>query len=316
MSSANNSENGFAIRCENVGYRYGDRDALVDVSLDIETGTRFALLGPNGSGKSTLLKLMATILPPTKGRLEIAGFDVARQPWDVRCQIGVVFQHPALDGQLTVFENLKHHARLYGMSRREYQGRIEQSLARLGLADRAGDLVARLSGGLARRVELAKVMIHRPRVLILDEPSNGLDPGTRRDLWEYLTSLESEGVTLLVATHLMDEAERCHRVAILDRGRRVAYGVPSDLRSEIGADVVTVDASSPDEVQARLARSGVGDIERDGAMLRFPRPTSAETMRELLEGCDERIRSISIARPTLEDVFLRRTGRRFDGVEG
>ena len=207
-----------AVSVEGLTHRYGDREALRGVSFAVPPGEIFGLLGPNGGGKTTLFRILSTALVPTSGQARIFGQDVIAQPALVRQQIGIVFQSPSLDKKLTAAENLRHHGHLYGLRGRVLRARTDEMLARVGLSDRAGDRVERLSGGLQRRVELAKGLLPQPRMLLMDEPSTGLDPGARRDLWDYLTQLrDRDGLTILLTTHLMDEADRCDRVAILDR---------------------------------------------------------------------------------------------------
>ncbi len=230
-------------------HNYGDRLALDRLSFDVKAGEIFGLLGPNGSGKTTLFRILSTLMTPTGGNASIQGFDVAREPNKVRQQIGIVFQARSVDLKLTVAENLKHQGNLYGLSGARLKSRIDDVLGRVGLLDRKGDFVETLSGGMQRRVELAKGLIHSPSILLLDEPSTGLDPGARRDLWQYLETLrDEEGVAILVTTHLMEEAEHCDRLAILNEGKLVALGSPFDLKSQIGGDVVLF------EVQIRKPR--------------------------------------------------------------
>jgi ABC-2 type transport system ATP-binding protein len=304
-----------ALSVREVSYRYRDQVAIEDLSLDVERGEIYGLLGPNGGGKTTLFKLLSTLLPMQVGSIHVQGFDVRTSTWEVRRRIGVVFQHPSLDKKLSVRENLTHHARLYGLDRADYVQRIDQSLALVGLSDRSDHRVETLSGGLARRTEIAKALLHQPTMLILDEPSTGLDPAARSDLWRYLETLPARGVTVLTTTHLMEEAERCGRVAILDRGRRVALGTPDALRAEIGAEIVSIRSRQPEEIQAALEARLGRPIERVGRQLRFEHQGGYEVLGQILQGVADRMESVSIARPTLEDVFLRRTGHRFWGEE-
>src|SRR5215468_4437890 len=225
------------IRIEQLRHSYGQRAALKGISFDVLPGEIFGLLGPNGSGKTTLFRILSTLMLPTGGQALISGFDVARQADEVRPRIGVVFQEQSIDVKLTAAENLWHQGHLYGLRGSLLRDRIREMLGRVGLEDRAKEKVETFSGGMQRRVELAKGLIHRPSVLLLDEPTTGLDPGARRDLWLYLGSLrECEGVTVLVTTHLMEEAERCGRLAILSHGKLVGLGTPAELKSEIGGD--------------------------------------------------------------------------------
>src|SRR5579872_232284 len=234
LSGAGRSSPAAAIEVEGLRHSYGERAALRGVSFDVRPGEIFALLGPNGSGKTTLFRILSTLMLPTGGRAVIARFDPARQPAEVRRRLGIVFQSPSADLKLTVAENLRHQGHLYGLRGAVLRERIEEMLGRVGLADRARDKVETLSGGMQRRVELAKGLMHRPDVLLLDEPTTGLDPGARLDVWQYLRELRAqERVSILVTTHLMEEAERCDRLAILNSGEIVALGTPVALRGQI-----------------------------------------------------------------------------------
>src|SRR6202165_4003563 len=232
------------IQIEGLRHSYGSRTALNGVSFDVRPGEIFALLGPNGSGETTLFRILSTLMLPWGGRSLIGGFDPARQPDEVRRRIGVVFQAQNVDIKLTAAENLWHQGHLYGLHGAMLQERITEMLQRVGLADRAKEKVETFSGGMKRRVELAKGLMHRPSVLLLDEPTTGLDPGARRDLWQYLQDLRNqERVSVIVTTHLMEEAERGDRLAILNSGEIVAMGSPSELRSEIGGDVIILETA-------------------------------------------------------------------------
>ncbi len=302
-----------AVSASGVTFRYRDRIALDDVSFDVSAGEIFGMLGPNGGGKSTLFKLLATASGRQEGSITVLGFDTEKDVFAVRQRIGVVFQSPSLDKKLTIVENLRHHARLYGMRRPEYSRRIDESLDRVGLLNRGADRVETLSGGLSRRAEIAQSLLHRPSVLIMDEPSTGLDPAARSDLWRYLETLPEQGVTILVTTHLMEEAERCGRVGILDRGKLVGLGRPADLRSEIGGEIVSIQSRDAEELASQLkARLSVA-VHRQGSQIRFELPGGFPSLAGVLEVAAGRLDSISVARPTLEDVFLRRTGHQFWG---
>lgn len=297
------------VRVRNLRHAYGERVALDGVSFEVAEGEIFGVLGPNGGGKTTMFRILSTLLPVAAGHVEIAGADVGVDLATVRRAIGVVFQSPSLDVKLTVRENLLCHGHLYGISGRDLSSRVESGLAALGLADRADAFVETLSGGLQRRVELAKGLLSGPRILILDEPSTGLDPGARRDLWEYVLGLRRDhGTTVLVTTHLMDEAERCDRLAILDRGHIVAVGTPDALRGKIGGDVLTIrggDLAAMGEEMKR--RWGVETTSVDGS-LRLEHRDARGLLREIYEAFPDSIESIQLARPTLEDVFIRETG--------
>jgi ABC-2 type transport system ATP-binding protein len=301
-----------AIRVEELRHSYGKRAALNGISFEVAAGEIFALLGPNGSGKTTLFRILSTLMLPTGGRAFIAGFDAARQPVEVRQRIGVVFQAQSVDIKLTAAENLWHQGHLYGLRGSELQIRIREMLDRVGLGDRAKDRVETFSGGMQRRVELAKGIMHRPGVLLLDEPTTGLDPGARRDLWQYLHELRAqEQVSIIVTTHLMEEAERCDRLAILNQGRIVALGTPLELRSEIGGDVILLESTEPQALAQHIEkRFGISAGVLDGKV-RFERKEGHRFVTDVVEAFPGEIQSISVSKPTLEDVFIDRTGHRF-----
>jgi len=300
------------IQIEGLRHSYGSRMALNGVSFDVRPGEIFALLGPNGSGKTTLFRILSTLMLPAGGRSLIAGFDPARQPDEVRRRIGVVFQAQSVDIKLTAAENLWHQGHLYGLHGATLQERITEMLQRVGLSDRAKEKVETFSGGMKRRVELAKGLMHRPSVLLLDEPTTGLDPGARRDLWQYLQELRNqERVSVIVTTHLMEEAERCDRLAILNAGEIVAMGTPAELRSQIGGDVILLETSQPESLALRIEQKfRIQAAVLDGK-IRIERREGHRFATDLVESFPGEIESISISKPTLEDVFIRRTGHRF-----
>jgi len=296
----------------NVAFRYGDRRALDGVSFSVDEGELFGLLGPNGGGKTTLFRLVATLLPLQDGSIRLGGVDLARQPDDVRRLIGVTFQSPSLDGKLTIRENLVHQGQLYGLFGPALAERVGACAQAVGVADRLSDRAETLSGGLKRRVEIAKSLLHAPRVLVLDEPTTGLDPGVRNDLWEFLFALRRDhNVTILVTTHLMDEAEHCDRLAILDRGRIVALGTPAGLRSEIGGECLTIRTSQPAALAARLTDHFHVEPRVLDDALRIEHAQALNLLRDIAAAFGDEIAALSISKPTLEDVFLARTGRRF-----
>jgi len=301
-----------AVEVVDLRRRFGAREALAGASFTVARGELFGFLGPNGGGKSTLFRILATLLPPDSGSARILGHDVSRAPDAVRRLLGVVFQHASVDGKLTVEENLRHHGRLYGLRGPALAERIEALLVRLGLAERARELVERLSGGLRRRVELAKGLLPRPAVLLLDEPSTGLDPAARRDFLAELRALrDADGVTVVLTTHHMDEAERCDRVAILDRGRVVALGAPDALKASVGGDVLVVESPDAEALRdAVRARFGVVGTLVDGT-LRLERVRAHELVPGLVDAFPDAVRSLTYGKPTLEDVFVQSTGRRF-----
>jgi ABC-2 type transport system ATP-binding protein len=297
-----------AVEVEDLRHFYGDREALGGVSFSVARGEMFALLGPNGGGKTTLFKILSTLMPPTSGVVRLWSHDLTREPFLVRKRLGVVFQHPSLDHKLTVLENLKHHGHLYGLMGSELQRRAQAMLGRVGLIDRANDLVEMLSGGLQRRAELAKGLLHEPDILVLDEPNTGLDPAARRDFMNYLQYLrEEEGVTILLTTHFMEDAERCDRVGILHEGRLVALGAPQALKQRIGGDIVVIKSADPHGLQKKLReRFGCEATVVDGT-LRVERPRGHEFIRDAVEAFPGEITSAAFGKPTLEDVFIHLT---------
>jgi len=306
------------ISVQNVAHRYEQRTALDGVSFEVQAAELFGLLGPNGSGKTTLFRILSTLMIPLSGRAIIMGSDVARDPNSVRRKIGVVFQAQSIDVKLTAEENLQHQGHLYGWRGHALKVRIEEILRRVGLADRANEKAETFSGGMQRRLELGKGLLHHPSVLLLDEPTTGLDPGARRDLWQYLAILrDEEHVTVIVTTHLMEEAERCDRLAILNEGKVVALGTPDELKREIGGDVILLDARNPESLAERIrGRFGV-DAQVLQGQVRLERENGHQFIPEVVEEFPGEIEALSVSKPTLEDVFIHRTGHRFwkDGKE-
>ena len=304
--------NDAAVQVLNISHNYGTRKALDGVAFEVHQGEIFALLGPNGGGKTTLFKILSTALSPSSGTAQVMGFDIRTQANDVRRQIGIVFQNPSLDKKLTVLENLRYHGQLYGLRGNALKDRVDEMMARLMIADRAGNLVETLSGGLARRVELAKGLLHRPKVLILDEPSVGLDPGARRDLWMYLQQLrEKEGVTILVTTHLIDEGDRSDHVLILNQGKIMAFGTPDSLKQEIGGDVISITAKDAERLSAAIHEKFSITPKIVNGTLRVEKAQGHTFIGNVVEAFPDMIDSVSLSKPTLEDVFIARTGHRF-----
>ena len=290
--------------------------ALAGLDFRVAAGEIFGFLGPNGGGKTTLFRILATLESPECGSVHVFGADLRTQAREVRRRLGVVFQSPSLDLQLTVAENLTHQGNLYGLRGRDLAQRIDRQLERFGLADRRGQRTRELSGGLRRRAEIAKVLLHEPRLLLLDEPSTGLDPAARRDLWATLEELRRDGVTVLLTTHFMEEGDRCDRLALIDRGVLVAEGAPAVLKEDIGGDVVTLNGMDPAALARDLAARFpelVPEV-RDGSV-RLERERAHEWVARLVEALPGRVDAVTVARPTLEDVFLHRTGHRLYGGE-
>jgi ABC-2 type transport system ATP-binding protein len=278
----------------------------------VATGEIFILVGPNGGGKTTLFRVLSTLIAPQSGEIQILGYDLRRQQAEIRRSLGVVFQSPSLDRKLTVIENIRYQAILYGLTGTERAKRETELLEQLGLADRAGDLVETLSGGLKRRVELAKGMIHRPRLLLLDEPSTALDPGARSNLWEYLTRLREEtGVTIALTSHLLEEAERADRMAILDTGSIVALDTPDALRATVGGDSITMQSSDPQALASELQQKFQVEAKVLDENVRLELADGHAWIAKLVEAFPGRIDTVTVGKPTLEDVFIAKTGHRF-----
>ena len=298
-----------AVHIQGVTHRYGTHVALRDVSLEVAPGTLYGLLGPNGSGKTTLFRILSTLMPPSEGEARVLGRGTVAASDAVRQQLGVVFQEPALDENLTVRENLRVQGALYGLHGADLQARTEELLERLDVLDRADDSVADLSGGLRRRADLARGLLHRPELLLLDEPTTGLDPAARRAFWTAIDRLRAaEGTTLLLATHLMDEAERCDRVGILSDGALVADDAPSALKAELGSETLWLEAEAPSDLRDRIdAQFGVS-TRIVGSMVQAAPSDPAAFLASLYEALGDRILSATIRRPTLEDVFMVHAG--------
>ncbi len=293
------------------------RPALDGVNLRISPGEIFGILGPNGGGKTTLFRILSTLLRPTSGNVAVFGYDVCAQPWEVRKQLGVVFQSPSLDVKLTAKENLRCQGHMYGLRGSDLNSRIDKVLEQVGLPDAADRHVEILSGGMRRRVELAKAMLHAPPLLLLDEPSTGLDVGARRDLWEQLETLRhKQGVTIALTTHLMDEADRCDRLAVLHEGKLVALDTPAQLKAKIGGEVVTIE---PTQGQAQGLLEQITDrfgpwdnttkpVLIDG-VIHLEKSDGPGFVATLAGAFPDSTRSITVGHPTLEDVFLHLTGQ-------
>jgi ABC-2 type transport system ATP-binding protein len=297
------------IQVQDLTHRYGARVALRNVTFEVKKGEVFGLLGPNGGGKSTLFRILSTMMVPTEGRAVIAGDDVVRNPAAVRRHVGVVFQTQSLDKALTVEENLRAQGHLHGLSGPELRDRMARAMERLGLADRSKDLVETLSGGLRRRVEIAKALLHRPQVLLMDEASTGLDPAARRDLTRHIEELrDREGVTILLTTHVLEEADRCDRLALLHEGSIVALGSPAELRSRIGGDVVVLESDDTATLASGIeSRFGLKTAAMDGRV-RVEIANGHRFIAEVVEAFPGAIQSVGLHKPTLEDVFVRETG--------
>jgi ABC-2 type transport system ATP-binding protein len=290
--------------------------ALEDVSLEVGFGEIFGLLGPNGGGKTTLFRILATLIKPISGSAAVLGYNLVHSASLVRRSIGVVFQSQSLDKKLTVSENLLHQGHLYGMFGGQLRRRIEHLLEQFGLEERARARIETLSGGSKRRVELAKAFLHRPRLLLLDEPCTGLDPVARLEFWKYLAHLNREqGVSIFFTTHFMDEAEKCDRLGILEKGRLIASGAPDELKSRVGGDVIVLRTQYARTLQSEIESQfhEVASIVEN--TVRIERPNGHEFVAKLVEAFPGKIEAITFSKPTLEDVFIHQTGRSFGSGE-
>lgn len=303
------SKDKLAIRIEGLYHAYGNREALTGIDLIVEQGEFFGLLGPNGSGKTTLFRILSTLVPLVQGNVQIFNHDLSAKADTIRAQLGIVFQHPSLDSKLTVVENLRHHGHLYGLTRRWLRDRTDVVLRQAGLDDRGHDLVETLSGGLQRRVELSKAFLHEPTLLLLDEPSTGLDPGARLDLTAYLKSLRGDnGVSIFLTTHILEEAEHCDRVGILHRGHLVAVGTPDELKARVGGDVVVIQSDTPEGLCSRI-QSRFDCVPRVvNGRVRVEIVHGHGFVRDVVEAFAENIQAVTFGKPTLEDVFIHLTG--------
>src|ERR687894_172251 len=301
-----------AIEVDDLAKSYGEVDAVRGVSFTVQPGEVFGFLGPNGAGKSTTINMLCTLVKPTSGAARVSGFDVVTQRDAVRRHIGLVFQDPTLDGYLTAEQNLRVHAELYGIDPGVISARMDQMLEMVDLADRRDKPVMTFSGGMRRRLEIARGLLHSPRVLFLDEPTIGLDPQTRSSMWRYIRALqETEGTTIFMTTHYMDEAEFCDRIAIMDRGEIVVLDTPDALKAGVGADRVVLGTADDDAALAVLGeRFGIEAAVAEGAVTFHVQHGEAFVPRLFAEWdrADPAITSVAVSRPTLDDVFMRYTG--------
>ncbi len=304
------------IEVEELVRKFGNFVAVDGVSFTVEEGEVFGFLGPNGAGKSTTINMLCTLLRPTFGRALVNGFDVRTQQGKVRDSIGLIFQDPSLDDRLTGRENLQFHAMLYDVSRSSYLKRADEVLNMVDLLDHAGDIVRTYSGGMKRRLEIARGLLHHPRVLFLDEPTIGLDPQTRRHIWDYLLALrERENVTMFMTTHYMEEAEHCDRIAVIDHGKIIALDTPENLKALVGGDVVTLRTADNARAIERLrAEHAVEPREGPEGQLIVETERGDQFIPQIMAtlangGAPVEVASVNLRRPTLEDVFIKLTGR-------
>jgi len=304
-----------AVRVSGLTHRFGELTALLDVTFQVPRGGIYGLLGPNGSGKSTLFRILSTHLLPSAGTVFISRIDIFRDPDAVRTRIAVVFQEPSVDEKLTVVENLRHHGYCYGLSGKELRRAIDNMLGQFGLRERSHDRVETLSGGLRRKVEIAKGLLCDPEIVLMDEPTTGLDPRARRDFWDLIEQINQERhITFLTTTHLMDEADRCDRVAILDAGELVAEDSPAALRNRIGGEVVEIHTENTALLSEGLKeRFGITATVLNHT-LRFDSEEGHHLVPDVVDRFREHIQEITVRKPTLEDVFIHLTGHRMEDV--
>ncbi|HWO72556.1 MAG TPA: ATP-binding cassette domain-containing protein [Dehalococcoidia bacterium] len=299
----------YAIEVLTLTKRFGDFTAVDGVSFEVRRGEIFGFLGPNGAGKTTTISMLCTLLRPTSGTARIGGHDIIQEPAAVRREIGIVFQDTTLDERLTARENLHFHGEIYGMARSEIAARAATILERVGLTDRADDQVLTFSGGMKRRLEIARGLMHSPAALFLDEPTVGLDPQSRRGLWGYAQSLrDSEGVTIFLTTHYMDEAEACDRIAIIDHGKIIALDTPSGLKGRLGGDVISVSAADNQRLAAEIRERFEIEPQTENDALTFRVDRGDQFVPLLFSRLETPIQTVSIRRPTLDDVFVALTG--------
>ena len=299
-----------AIDVENVSHKFGERVALDNITLQVMAGEMYGLLGPNGGGKTTLFRMLCTMLPPDHGAIRVLGKNAADSA--VRARIGVVFQHPSLDARLTVLENLRHQGHLYGLKGRPLSQRIEEVLDMMALTDRAKDRAEVLSGGLQRRVELCKSLLHRPEILIFDEPCTGLDPGARRGFWDDLDILRrTYGTTLVLTTHFIEEAERCDRIGILDSGRLIAEGTPEALKRTVGCEIIILETGDSKSLQLQIEKILGRGVQIIDGQVRIVCDDGQRLLAQLYPLLREEVQAMTLSVPTLEDVFVQRTGHGF-----
>jgi ABC-2 type transport system ATP-binding protein len=298
------------IQVENLVKRFGNITAVDTISFDVEEGMIFGFLGPNGAGKTTTINILCTLLSPSSGRTLIAGHDCMKDPSKVRAAIGIVFQDTTLDKDLTAYENLIFHAYLYNVPKTEMKERVNDALKFVDLYDRKNDLVRKFSGGMKRRLEVARGLLHRPRVLFLDEPTLGLDPQSRTNLWEFITELpKKNNVTIFMTTHYMEEAEVCDRIAIIDHGKIIAMDSPEELKKTVGGDVVSITTTDNENAKYEIEQAFRMNVSEKENALYMTCSRGDTCIPELIRTLGERVLSVRIQRPTLNDVFLKLTGK-------
>ncbi|MFH1663453.1 MAG: ATP-binding cassette domain-containing protein, partial [archaeon] len=303
-----------AIKVENLTKKFNGLTAVDSVSFEIKEGEIFGLLGPNGAGKTTTISMLSTMLKPSSGKAEVNGLDIIKDEDKVRKSIGIVFQDQSLDDELTAFENMDFHARLYRTPKNTRKEKINELLKLVELDERKNDLVKKFSGGMKRRLEIARGLLHEPKVLFLDEPTLGLDPQTRNHLWQYIEKLNKEkGITIILTTHYMDEADKlCNRIAIIDKGKIVALDTPQKLKERLGGDVILIKSPDTEKIYPKIKFSWVKHIEKRGELISVNAENAEKHITEIVVIAGKNnyaIESISVSKPSLEDVFLHFTGK-------
>ena len=298
------------VKVEHLVKRYGDIAAVDNISFEVEEGTIFGFLGPNGAGKTTTINVLCTLLSATSGIASINGHDCMKDSSEVRKSIGIVFQDTTLDKELTAYENLAFHAYLYKVKKSEISSRVNDALQFVELYERKDDLVKKFSGGMKRRLEVARGLIHRPRVLFLDEPTLGLDPQSRARLWEFITEMpKKHNVTIFMTTHYMEEAEVCDRIAIIDNGKIIAEGSPEELKKTVGGDVISLKTTDNKRAKEEIKKLFNIDAEEKEGELYLTTGKGDACIPELIRGLADMVISVKLQRPTINDVFLKLTGK-------
>jgi ABC-2 type transport system ATP-binding protein len=298
------------IKVENLVKKFGSIAAVQGVSFEVKEGTIFGFLGPNGAGKTTTINILCTLLSPTSGRAFIGGHDCMKEPSEVRKSIGIVFQDTTLDKDLTAYENLIFHAYLYSVPREEIRQRVENVMKFVELYERKDDLVKKFSGGMKRRLEVARGLIHRPRVLFLDEPTLGLDPQSRASLWKFITELpRKHNVTIFMTTHYLEEAEVCDTITVIDNGKIIAMGTPEDLKKTVGGDTVSLTTTDNGFAKSEIKKLFDMDVVEEGDALYVTCEKVDTCIPEIIRTLGEKVISVTVQRPTLNDVFLKLTGK-------
>lgn len=299
------------IEVKNLTRKFDDFTAVDHVSFEVGKGMIFGFLGPNGAGKSTTINMLATLISPTEGDAKISGFSVKNQRDQVRKSIGLVFQDPSLDDRLTAGENLRFHADLYNVPRKEQENRIRSVLELVDLWERKDDIVRTFSGGMKRRLEISRGLIHHPELLFLDEPTLGLDPQTRFNIWEYILKLKKQReMSIFLTTHYMNEAEYCDQIAVMDHGKIIAMGSPDELKNKVGGDIITLASEEKVKLKAEIETKYSLKVKEQDGFLQIEVPQGDTFLPKLFNELQTKIDSIELRKPTLEDVFLTLTGRK------